>query len=145
MAVKTDYARRDALCAWLTANGIDPNDVPIHGDRVIEPGPDDTRMIRYESYIRDDNGSITVDESGNGAAIETRRVPLVVEPPAWWVPFEKPTREQLLARAERVRVLHQRNENTGGCEYCSMRDYPDYAVPFPCDTIRALDGEETQS
>lgn len=50
-------------------------------------------------------------------------------------------REQLLAAVDRVRALHVRNANTGDCEHCSERDYPDYAVPHPCPTIRALDGE----
>jgi hypothetical protein len=49
------------------------------------------------------------------------------------------------AAIARVRVLHRRNENTGECEYCSFRDYPTYAVPFPCDTVRALDGQEQPS
>jgi hypothetical protein len=42
----------------------------------------------------------------------------------------------------RVRALHRRNEHTGDCEHCSEHDYPDYAVPHPCATIRALDGQE---
>jgi hypothetical protein len=46
------------------------------------------------------------------------------------------------ATAARVRALHRRNENTGECEYCSFRDYPTYTVPYPCDTVRALDGEQ---
>jgi hypothetical protein len=46
------------------------------------------------------------------------------------------------AAIARVRVLHRRNANTGECEYCSFRDYPTYAVPYPCDTVRALDGQE---
>ena len=44
--------------------------------------------------------------------------------------------------AERVRALHVRNPHSGTCEHCSASDYPDYAVPWPCPTIRALDGEE---
>lgn len=51
-----------------------------------------------------------------------------------------------LARAEaaieRVLALHPRNENTGDCQYCSARDYPDYAVPHPCDTVSALCAKE---
>ncbi|MEV7140739.1 hypothetical protein [Streptomyces tauricus] len=43
---------------------------------------------------------------------------------------------------ERVRALHIRNANTGDCEHCSEHDYPDYSVPFPCPTIKALDGKE---
>jgi hypothetical protein len=58
---------------------------------------------------------------------------------------EHPNKEQLPTAADRVRVLHRRNENTGECEYCSFRDYPTYAVPYPCDTVRALDGQEQPS
>jgi hypothetical protein len=43
----------------------------------------------------------------------------------------------------RVRALHHRNENTGDCEHCSEHDYPDYAVPWPCPTIAALDPKDT--
>jgi hypothetical protein len=38
-----------------------------------------------------------------------------------------------------VRALHVRNANTGTCEHCSERDYPDYSVGYPCPTIRALE------
>jgi hypothetical protein len=54
-----------------------------------------------------------------------------------WRPKTETSGEQ-----QRVRALHPRNENTDECEYCSARDYPDYAVPYPCDTVRALDGQE---
>lgn len=46
------------------------------------------------------------------------------------------------AAVRRVRELHRRNANTGDCEHCSERDYPDYAVPHPCPTIAALDAEQ---
>ena len=47
-----------------------------------------------------------------------------------------------LAAFDRVCALHRRNEDTGDCEHCSERDYPDYAVLWPCPTIRALEGEQ---
>lgn len=47
------------------------------------------------------------------------------------------------AATERVRALHHRNEHTGDCEHCSAGDYPNYSVPHPCPTIRALDEEPT--
>jgi hypothetical protein len=47
-------------------------------------------------------------------------------------------RDELKAAVERVRNLHVRNANTGDCEHCSERDYPNYAVPWPCPTIAAL-------
>lgn len=49
-----------------------------------------------------------------------------------------PTYEGLLTAMERIHALHCRNEHSGECEYCSARDYPDYSVPWPCETIRAL-------
>jgi hypothetical protein len=47
--------------------------------------------------------------------------------------------ERAEAAITRARALHRRNANTGDCEHCSERDYPDYAVAYPCPTIRALD------
>ena len=49
-----------------------------------------------------------------------------------------PTYEQLLTGLEGIHALHRRNEHSGNCEHCSEHDYPDYAVPWPCETIRAL-------
>lgn len=140
MPVQTDWSRRAALCDWLTANNIDPNLVLTDADLTIED-TDEGRVIRVEVCVVDEGGRKTLGERGP-IATEIRTVPLAVEPPAWFEPYEKPTRAQLLAAVERVRALHKRNENTGECEYCSFRDYPTYAVPYPCDTVRTLDGEE---
>lgn len=143
MPVPTDWTRRTALADWLTANGIDPHTVPIDGDLTIID-TDNGRAIRVETFVHE-NGAKVIDERGEAEAREIRTVPLAVEPPAWFEPYEKPTREQLLTAADRVRTLHRQNENTEECEYCSARDYPTYAVPYPCDTLRALDGEEQPS
>jgi hypothetical protein len=140
-----DYTtRREAYCAWLTANHINPNDVLCDADVYIETGPDGTRHIAYEACHRDAEGRKQVDERGDGVALERRTTPLLVEPPDWWEPYRKPTRDELLAADERVRALHRRNEHTGECEYCSARDYPDYSVPHPCETIQALNGSPTE-
>jgi hypothetical protein len=141
MALHLDRSRSDALCAWLTANGIEPNTVPVDADLTVV-STDDGRILRCEVYVHTEDGRVILNDRGDDKAREIRTVPLVVDPPVWWTPYEKPTREQLLTAADRVRALHQRNENTGECEYCSFRDYPTYAVPYPCDTVRALDGQE---
>jgi hypothetical protein len=97
--------RRKELCDWLTANGIDPRTVPIRGDLTIG-AEDDQRVIRYEAFVLTDDGRQTCDPRGegvDGAAVERRTVPLLVEPPDWWEPYEKPTRSMLLAAVERVR------------------------------------------
>ncbi|MCX5000911.1 hypothetical protein [Streptomyces longwoodensis] len=49
-----------------------------------------------------------------------------------------PTYEALLNALEGLHALHRRNEHTGECEYCSAHDYPDYQVPWPCQTLLSL-------
>ncbi|MFG2359423.1 hypothetical protein [Streptomyces sp. NPDC048521] len=140
MAKHPEDDRRQALCAWLTANGIDPNAVPLDADMTIDEGSAG-RFLRCEVFDLDQDGRKHLDERGENVARRTVAVPLKVEPPEWWQPYQKPTRDQLLASVQEVRKLHRRNEYTGDCEHCSERDYPDYAVPHPCPTIRALDGK----
>lgn len=133
--------RREILCAWLTANGIDPNAVPLDADLTIETWPHARireRVIRCEVYVNDAAGRHMLNERGTEAAREIRTVPLAVEPPEWWTPHIKPTREQLLVGFAAVSRLHVRNANCGVCEHCSERDYPDYDVQWPCPTMQAL-------
>jgi hypothetical protein len=90
--------RLPELRAWLRANGIDPGDVPIDEDIVIERETydvtthdsvdpltvDGDRMIRYTAYLRDADGCKYLDEDTGEAAQEERVVPLVVDPPPQW-------------------------------------------------------------
>ncbi|MFJ3043661.1 hypothetical protein [Streptomyces tendae] len=139
--------RREAVCAWLRANGIDPDNVPQDADLYLEPAPEGDpytgRYLHYEVFHLNSDGRRHVDERGLSAARERRMTPLLVEPPDWWEPYRKPTRDQLLDVLAKVQALHRCNEHTGDCEHCSQRDYPDYSVPWPCPTMRAL-GVEVQ-
>lgn len=106
MALELD-GRRKELCDWLTANDIDLDTVPLHGDLTTDT-VDGQRIIRYEAFVLDADGRKMEDERGEGiggAAIERRTVPLLVEPPDWWEPYEKPTRAQLLEVMERLRKI----------------------------------------
>ncbi|HVK16333.1 MAG TPA: hypothetical protein VM533_05245 [Fimbriiglobus sp.] len=144
--------RRKALCAWLQANGINPNDVPIRGDLYLEPSPAGDpytgRYIHYEAFHRDSDGHRHVDERGTKVAVERRSTPLLVDPPDWWEPYRKPTRDQLLEAVDRIRALHQPQPDGSGfpgsrqCSTCSQDggDGYQYLVPWPCPTIRALEG-----
>lgn len=137
--------RRRALIAWLTANGILPEQkLPWDADLTIRTEEDGSKTIVYEACVLDKDGQKQLDDRGEFMALETRTAPLIVDPPDWWQPYEKPTRNQLLDAADRVRKLHVENAHTGDCEYCSVRDYPDYSVPYPCDTVQALDGTAPQ-
>lgn len=129
--------RREALCAWLRANSINPNEVPIHGDLYLEPGPDGNRHIVYEACHLDDQGRKQVDERDDRVAVERRTTPLLVDPPDWWEPYRKPTRDQLLEAVDRILALHQQDG-----EYCAIctTDYGRLCAPWPCPTIQALAG-----
>ncbi|MEW2187685.1 hypothetical protein AB0900_30840 [Streptomyces cellulosae] len=128
--------RLDAIRAWLKANNINPSDVPIRGDLYLEPDPDGGQRIAYEAFHLDSQGRKHVDERGTGAAIERRTTPLLVDPPDWWEPYRKPTREQLLEAVTRVRALHQQEGDY--CAICTT-DYGRLCAPWPCPTIKALE------
>lgn len=85
------YQRREAMAAWLTANGVDPNDVPLHADITVDD-QNGQRVIRYEAFQRDGNGDIFVADGGTGAAVEERTTLLTTEPPAELAPHVDPPR-----------------------------------------------------
>lgn len=87
--------REHAIRAWLIANEIDPKDVLLDADMTIEDGPDG-RMLRVEVCDLTKDGRRQIDERGKSVATKFVTVPLKSEPPEWWQPYQKPTREQLL-------------------------------------------------
>lgn len=96
--------RQQAVAEWLEANGIAPRDVPQNADLTIEDSPDG-RVIRCETFDRSADGRIQVDETANRAATKFVTVPLKVEPPEWWKPRVKPTRDELLDVIAKLRRL----------------------------------------
>lgn len=64
--------RRDSVCEWLRANGVDPLAVMSTKDVLIEDAPAGGRQIRCHVIERD------------AAVPEERTVPLVVPPPYNW-------------------------------------------------------------
>lgn len=114
-------SRREAVCAWLRANGIDPRDVPHKADVTIDKGPTG-RFLRCEVFDRGTDGLIKVDERGEKPAILVINVPLQVEPPEWWEPHVKPTRDELLAVLERVQALAECWKYTGDRKHGPRRE-----------------------
>ncbi|WP_202237015.1 hypothetical protein [Actinacidiphila reveromycinica] len=106
MAALTDD-RRQEVCDWLTANGINPNDVPVDADVEIQ-GDGDQRTLRCEVYVTNEFGDKVRDETGNDIARNHIGVPLAVEPPEWWEPRIKPTREQLIEQLAEAREYIKR-------------------------------------
>lgn len=119
--------RRVALCAWLADNGISPNDVPQDADITIDKGPTG-RFLRCEVYDRDKDGHLQTD-----VATMVVNVPLKVDPPEWWQPQIKPTRDELLEVLSRVQQLTERWKYTadrkGGPRQELLQCLGDYAVP----------------
>lgn len=74
--------QRAALCAWLTANGIDPNSVPI-GSRLSIGVSDGAKVIYYDQYLTED-GHKQIDPADNDRAwMRAATAPCTVDPPAW--------------------------------------------------------------
>jgi hypothetical protein len=96
--------RREALCEWLRANGVDPDSIPQDADLYLEPAPEGDpytgRYLHYEAFHLNSDGRRHVDERGHGAARERRRTPLLVDPPDWWEPYRsgRPDTRMLCAR-----------------------------------------------
>lgn len=60
---------RERIAEWLRANGINPDDVPLHQTIVIATRSDGARVIRYAASVP---GSV-------GLIREDREVPLTAE------------------------------------------------------------------
>lgn len=84
---RTSHERREAIAAWLTANGIDVSTVPINSTIVEDR---DKQVIRYTAIVRtpsDDPAVKRVEYDGaSGRVIEWREVPIVVPAPEFPAP-----------------------------------------------------------
>ncbi|MGW2740664.1 hypothetical protein ACWC4D_41550 [Streptomyces sp. NPDC001288] len=88
--------RREAVCAWLTANDIRPADVLVDADITIEDSPNG-QVLRVEVFDLTPDGHKQLDQTGQLVATKFVTVPLKAQPPEWWQPQVKPTRDQLMA------------------------------------------------
>lgn len=79
---ETPYGPREAVAEWLAANGIDPNDVPLHSAIVIERDPLEGRSIRHTAMLRNAAGLLEHDWRTDAPKAEQRTTPLKAEPPA---------------------------------------------------------------
>lgn len=79
---ETPFGPIAAVADWLSANGIDPRDVPIEGPITIEPNPEGHgQCIRYAALLHDEHGRRYQDPATGDAAREERTAPLKAEPP----------------------------------------------------------------
>ncbi|WP_426568133.1 hypothetical protein [Streptomyces canus] len=74
-----------AVQVWLRLNGIDPNDVPLHSEMVIEDSAFGM-VIRYTAYLTNEDGHRYVDpEAPEFAASQDRTAILRVAPQPQWL------------------------------------------------------------
>ncbi|SCD61410.1 hypothetical protein [Streptomyces sp. PpalLS-921] len=79
MVISLDHPREE-IAAWLTANGIDPGDVPLGSQIDIGTDNDGAPVIRYTTLLRRD-GHLYLNDDGTGPASEQRETPMHVAPP----------------------------------------------------------------
>ncbi|MER5559672.1 hypothetical protein ABT071_13810 [Streptomyces sp. NPDC002506] len=82
---------QQTIAAWLTANGIDPRDVPLDSELTTDTGPDGTRTIRYTTYVRDTQTGYIVASRYGTPEIQRREVPLLTaETLSEWIAAHAP-------------------------------------------------------
>jgi hypothetical protein len=96
--------RQQAIAAWLEANGINPGHVPQDADMTISEGTAGS-FLCCDVFDLTSDGRKQVDETGKNVATTCVAVPLQVEPPEWWEPRVKPTRDELLDVIAKLRQL----------------------------------------
>lgn len=70
---------------WFRSNGIEPKDVPMHSEMVIEDSAFGL-LIRYEAYLTNEDGRKYVDrDHPDQAAMAARTAVLLVAPPNDWL------------------------------------------------------------
>ncbi|MEU7403830.1 hypothetical protein [Streptomyces sp. NPDC044948] len=75
-----------AVQVWLRVNGIDPSDVPVWSEMVIEDSAFGM-VIRYTAYRWNADGHRYADpDNPDLVATQDRTAPLVLPPPADWLP-----------------------------------------------------------
>ena len=84
--------RREALCAWLRANSIDPNTVPLHDHDLRITERDGQRLIEYTEFVLDElTGNILADPGNPQPVTSEVSVPCLIEPkPALGIPGGRP-------------------------------------------------------
>lgn len=74
-----------AVQTWLLANGIEPSDVPVKSELVIEDSAFGL-VIRYTAYLRNADGETYADPDAPDFAASTDRTALLrLAPPADWL------------------------------------------------------------
>lgn len=80
-----DASRSSEMAAWLKCNDVDPCDVPYPARVFVETADGINWVIRYDTYVRTESGAIKFDFAREIFEYAERTVPLVNDPPMWWL------------------------------------------------------------
>lgn len=76
-----------AVHRWLRLHGIDPRDVPVPSEMVIEDSAYGL-VIRYEAYLTIDGHKYLDPDNLDRVATKHRTSLLHIAPPTWWISTE---------------------------------------------------------
>ncbi len=77
--------RMSEMTAWVQFNGLSPSDVPYPSQMVIWSDDGEQWWIEYTAYKRAASGVLLYDPATDGFRYEMRTVPLLYDPPMWWL------------------------------------------------------------
>lgn len=77
--------RTGELVAWLKCNDVRPSDVPYPSQVFVETPDGEEWFIRFEAYARNAAGFIAYDSATETFEYVERSVPLLNDPPMWWL------------------------------------------------------------
>jgi hypothetical protein len=83
--------RMNEMATWLTCNDVEPNLVPYRSDVFVESADGEKWIIRHQVYVRTELGALTYDAASREYVCEERVVPLLNDPPMWWLEEAAPT------------------------------------------------------
>lgn len=77
--------RTGELVAWLKCNDVNPRDVPYPSQVFVETPDGEEWFVRFEAYARSASGFIAYDPVAEAFEYVERSVPLLNDPPMWWL------------------------------------------------------------
>jgi hypothetical protein len=81
--------RTNELVAWLRCNDVNLCDVPYKSGVFVESADGECWVIRHALYTRSATGAVQYSATTFEYVFEWRTVPLVNDPPMWWLVEQK--------------------------------------------------------
>lgn len=79
------------LVAWLRCNDVEPYDVPYKSEVFIGSDDGEKWYVEFDTYVRSETGLIKYDVVAESFAYDVYRVPMLDDPPMWWLVEAAPT------------------------------------------------------